>query len=82
MQEIYIIDDIKDNEILTYDSKNKITYNIPTGYTVRKTSDNYKTLEKGNASIRISSKISNISGKSVKTSNCILILYLHYCALN
>lgn len=52
-------DDIKDNEILTYDSKNKITYNIPTGYTVRKTSDNYKTLEKGNASIRISSKISN-----------------------
>ena len=52
-------DDIKDNEILTYDSKNKITYNIPTGYTVRKTSDNYKTLEKGKASIRISSKISN-----------------------
>lgn len=52
-------DDIKDNEILTYDSKNKITYNIPTGYTVRKTSDNYKTLEKGNASIRILSKISN-----------------------
>ena len=51
-------DDIKDNEILTYDSKNKITYNIPTGYTIRKTSDNYKTLEKGNASIRISSKIS------------------------
>ena len=28
-------DDIKDNEILTYDSKNKIKYNIPKGYNVR-----------------------------------------------
>lgn len=46
----------KDNEVITYDSKNKITYQIPVGYTVRTTSDNYKTLEKGDSSIRISSK--------------------------
>lgn len=48
-----------DNVIITYDDAKKITYGVPTGYTVSTISDSYKRLTKGDAKIRITSKLSD-----------------------
>lgn len=44
----------KENEIISYDDKYKITFKLPQGYNSRYVSENYRSLEKGDASIKIS----------------------------
>lgn len=46
------------NQVLTYDSKTKITFGVPEGYKVNTTSENFKRLDKDTTSIRITSTIS------------------------
>lgn len=46
----------KDNEIITYDDKIKVTFNIPEGYESRYVSDNYRSLDKDDISIKVSSQ--------------------------
>lgn len=41
------------NQIISYDDKNKIEFNLPTGYSTRYTSENYVTLTKGEVSITL-----------------------------
>lgn len=44
----------KDNEIISYDGKTKITFKIPSGYKSNYVSDNYKSIEKGDTAIKVS----------------------------
>lgn len=44
----------KDNEIISYDGKTKITFKIPSGYKTNYVSDNYKSVEKGDTAIKVS----------------------------
>lgn len=44
----------KDNEIISYDNKTKITFKIPSGYKSNYVSDNYKSIEKGDTAIKVS----------------------------
>lgn len=46
----------KDNEIISYDDKTKITFKIPAGYESRYVSDNYRSLDKDDISIKVSSQ--------------------------
>ena len=46
-----------ENQILTYDSKTKITFRVPEGFRVNTTSENFKRLYKGESSIKISSTV-------------------------
>lgn len=55
-EEIY---ETKENEIISYNDKYKITFNIPSGYISKHVSDNYKSLNKDDVSIKISTKHSN-----------------------
>lgn len=48
---------IKDNEIISYDDEYKITFNIPDGYKSRYVSDNYKSLDKDDISVKISTTL-------------------------
>lgn len=43
------------NQVLTYDSKTKITFGVPEGYKINTTSENFKRLDKDNISIRLTS---------------------------
>lgn len=45
-----------DNEIISYDDKTKVTFKIPSGYTSRYVSDNYRSLDKDDVSIKIASQ--------------------------
>lgn len=45
---------VKDNVIITYDDKLKIIFTIPAGYELGYTSENYKSLEKDDISIKVS----------------------------
>ena len=47
------------NEIISYDDSQKITFNVPSGYKLNYISDNYKTIEKGDISIRIATAYAN-----------------------
>ncbi|MGN1297600.1 MAG: hypothetical protein ACI4VH_04150 [Clostridia bacterium] len=46
----------KDNEIISYDDKTKVTFKIPSGYTSRYVSENYRSLDKDDISIKIASQ--------------------------
>lgn len=46
---------VEDNAIITYDDKLKIIFTIPAGYELGYTSENYKSLEKDDISIKVSS---------------------------
>lgn len=46
----------KDNEIISYDDKTKVIFKIPSGYTSRYVSENYKSLDKDDISIKIASQ--------------------------
>lgn len=46
----------KDNEIISYDDKIKVTFKIPSGYISRYVSDNYRSLDKDDISIKIASQ--------------------------
>lgn len=43
----------QDNEIITYDNKQKVTFKIPEGYESTYISDNYRSLEKKDTSIKV-----------------------------
>ena len=51
----------KDNEIISYNDKYKITFKVPSGYESRYVSENYRSLDKkdGNASIKVSTSRAN-----------------------
>lgn len=49
----------KENEIITYDGKEKITFRMPSGYKSNYVSDNYKSIEKGNIAIKVSTAYGN-----------------------
>lgn len=49
----------KGNEIITYDGKEKITFRMPSGYKSNYVSDNYKSIEKGNIAIKVSTAYGN-----------------------
>lgn len=46
----------KDNEIISYDDKTKVIFKIPSGYVSRYVSDNYRSLDKDDISIKIASQ--------------------------
>lgn len=48
-----------DNEIISYDDKYKITFKVPTGYESRYVSDNYRSLDKDDISVKIATSYSN-----------------------
>lgn len=50
----------KDNEIISYNDKYKITFNVPTGYTSRFVSENYRSLDKSDGDVSV--KVSTESG--------------------
>ena len=52
-------EETKENEIISYDGKTKITFKLPTGYQSTYVSDNYKSIEKGNISIKVSTSYAN-----------------------
>ena len=47
-------EETKENEIISYDGKTKITFKLPAGYQSTYVSDNYKSIEKGNTTIKVS----------------------------
>lgn len=49
----------KENEIMSYDGKEKITFKIPEGYQSAYASDNYKSFERGDGSIKVSTSYGN-----------------------
>lgn len=49
----------KENEIISYDGKTKITFKLPAGYQSTYVSDNYKSIEKGNTAIKVSTSYGN-----------------------
>lgn len=49
----------QNNEIVSYDGKQKIIFNMPKGYQLGYTSDNYKSFDKGDTSIKISTAYGN-----------------------
>ena len=53
---------LNDNQILTYDDENLITFGIPVGYKINRISDNYQTIEKGNTDITITSSYDDEQG--------------------
>lgn len=53
---------LQQNQILTYDDKTKVTFGIPTGYTVNHISDSYASMKNDNVSIIISSTIGTETG--------------------
>lgn len=46
----------KDNEIISYDDKTKVIFKIPSGYESRYVSENYRSLDKDDISIKIASQ--------------------------
>lgn len=53
---------LQQNQILTYDDKTKVTFGIPTGYTVNHISDSYASMKNDNVSIIISSTLGTETG--------------------
>lgn len=49
----------QDNEIISYDNKEKVTFKIPEGYESTYISDNYKSLEKEDTSIKVTTLYGN-----------------------
>ena len=49
----------KENEIISYDGNTKITFKLPAGYQSTYVSDNYKSIEKGNTAIKVSTSYGN-----------------------
>lgn len=49
----------EENEIITYDGKEKITFKMPSGYKSNYVSDNYKSIEKGDIAIKVSTAYGN-----------------------
>lgn len=49
----------EENEIISYDGSEKITFKVPSGYKSNYVSDSYKSIEKGNIAIKVSTAYGN-----------------------